>query len=182
MTLTAVPPTAESPREFSPSSSARGVIAQTRLAPSTQSEQPGVPEGQGVLALNLDPYPDLPTRPQLRLVGAPSSDLGRFAARFATAVVEVIAGDRGPQQLFRWTSVEVYEDLLARSRALQQVRTLRRRQQRMRTVVKSVHLSHPCSGVAEVSVHLQHGHRSRALAARIEDDHGRWRCTALEVG
>ena len=40
----------------------------------------------------------------------------------------------------------------------------------------------PKHGVAEVSVHVRHGERSRALAARLERIHGQWRCTALELG
>jgi hypothetical protein len=48
--------------------------------------------------------------------------------------------------------------------------------------VRSVHLSRPYDDAAELSIHVRHGSRSRAIAARIERIEGRWRCTALEFG
>jgi hypothetical protein len=48
--------------------------------------------------------------------------------------------------------------------------------------VRSVHVFLPSPASAEVSVHVRHGQRSRAIAARIEQFDGRWTCTALEFG
>jgi rhodanese-related sulfurtransferase len=48
--------------------------------------------------------------------------------------------------------------------------------------VRSVHVFLPSPASAEVSVHVRHGQRSRAIAARIERFDGRWTCTALEFG
>jgi rhodanese-related sulfurtransferase len=43
-------------------------------------------------------------------------------------------------------------------------------------------VSHPTPEVAEVSVHVRYGQRSRAIAARLELAGGRWQCTALQLG
>jgi hypothetical protein len=48
--------------------------------------------------------------------------------------------------------------------------------------VRSVHLFCPSPEAAEISVHVRHGERSRAIAARIELVSGRWCCTALQFG
>lgn len=137
---------------------------------------------QGLLALDLGPGPDLPTRPNLRLVTGDEPGLEAFATRFAQAVVEVIGGDRGVQQLMRWTTDPVYEDLQRRSALLQRAGTRDPRRKRLRAQVRSVHLSRPQPDIAEISIHVRHGQRSRAIAAKIERIEGRWRCSALEFG
>ena len=47
---------------------------------------------------------------------------------------------------------------------------------------RSVHVFQPEPASAEVSVHVRHGHRSRAIAARLERRDDRWRCVALQLG
>lgn len=158
-----------------------GVATVTRLAPPDRPV-PTVSELQTALALEFDRSPGLPSRPRLALVVGRDPGLEGFATRFAQAVVEVISGDRGPQQLIRWTSPDVYHDLLARSQALHRVHPAGERGQRVRAVVRSVHLFRPDTGVAELAVHVRAGERSRALAIRLEEDEGQWRCTALEFG
>jgi hypothetical protein len=137
---------------------------------------------QGLLALDFGPGPELPTRPNLRLVTGDEPDLNGFATRFAQAVVEVIGGDRGVYQLMRWTTDDVYDDLSRRSAALSRATAPDPRRRRLRAQVRSVHLSSPMPDVAEISIHVRHGERSRAIAARIERIEGRWRCSALEFG
>ncbi len=158
-----------------------GVATVTRLAPPDRPVAT-VSDLQTALALEFGRSPDLPPRPQLALVTGRDPGLEGFATRFAQAIVEVISGDRGPQQLIRWTSPEVYHDLLTRSRALHRVHPAGERSHRARAVVRSVHISRPDTGVAELSIHVRHGERSRAIAIRIEEDEGQWRCTALEFG
>lgn len=140
-----------------------------------------VPTTQGVLALDFGSGPDLPTRPNLRVVTGDEPDLHGFATRFAQAVVEVIGGDRSVYQLMRWTTDEVYEDMYRRAGALQRTAGDPRRP-RLRAQVRSVHLSSPQPDVAEISIHVRLGHRSRAIAAKIEKVEGRWRCSAIEFG
>jgi hypothetical protein len=51
-----------------------------------------------------------------------------------------------------------------------------------RALVRSVHVSEPADGVAEVSALVRRGVRCTAVALRLEGMDGRWQCTALEVG
>lgn len=104
-----------------------------------------------------------------------------WAGRFVQALVEVLAGDRPLPQLVRWTSTEVYEDVAAllppsnrRAGGAAEADT--------RAAVRSVHLTEPADGVAEVAATVRRGRRSTAVALRLEGLDGRWQCTALEVG
>lgn len=131
------------------------------------------------------PSPLAPRTPELRLVpgsrGTPD-DVSVWAARFAQGVVEVLGGDRPLPQLVRWTSRRVYRDLERRVNLLARSCDSEQRLRTVRPQVRSVHVCHPADGAAEVSVHVRHGHRSRALAARLELVQGRWQCTALQLG
>jgi len=165
------------------------------LASVTQLTPPGgrgpVPLAtvQGALALDLDldQVPRPPAPDGLRVVpGAREEDreVQVWAARFAQATVEVISGDRPVSQLLRMTSTRVYADLDRRLRVLGRrvPPTPAQRARRIRPQVRSVHVCRPAAEVAEVSVHVRHGHRSRALAARLEQRDGRWVCVALQLG
>lgn len=123
--------------------------------------------------------------PELRLV-SPSErgtdEVRQWAARFAQAVVEVLGGDRPLQQMLRWTSQRVYGELERRLAILSRTQDAGRRMRTVRPQVRSVHVFHPTPHSAEVSVHVRHGQRSRAIAARLEHCGGRWQCTALQLG
>lgn len=143
----------------------------------------------GSLALQRPPAepaaPPLPRTPELRLVpdgGGRHEDVSEWAARFAQGVVEVLGGDRPLTQLVRWTSRRVYLDLERRVHLLARTTGSGQRLRTVRPQVRSVHVCHPTAGTAEVSVHVRHGKRSRALAARLELVQGRWQCTALQLG
>jgi hypothetical protein len=96
--------------------------------------------------------------------------------------VEVLGGDRPVSQLLRWTTKRVYHDLDRRVRILGRTAAAPQRVRTLRPQVRSVHVYQPAPDAAEVSVHVGHGHRSRAIAARLEHRDGRWRCAALELG
>lgn len=157
-------------------------------------ESPGtvpVAPVDGSLALQRDADPSLgertspPMTPELRLVQGGSTDprdVHVWAARFAQGVVEVLGCDRPLPQLVRWTSRRVYADLERRLRILGQASVSEQRLRTVRPQVRSVHVCHPTPECAEVSVHVRHGKRSRALAARLELHQGRWQCTALQLG
>lgn len=100
-----------------------------------------------------------------------------WAARFAQALVEVLAGDRPVGQLVRWTSAAVYDELagLVAAPAVRPAGP-------PRGLVRSVHVSQPADGVAEVAALVRRGGRSTAIAVRLEGLDGRWQCTALELG
>jgi hypothetical protein len=161
----------------------RGVARlHTMKTPSIPGSVMPLAQPQGVLDLDLDPAPDLPPRPRLRVVTGDERELDAFSARFAQAVVEVIGGDRGVHQLMRWTTEWVYADLMHRSHALHRATPGDQRLRRLRATVRSVHLFRLHDDAAELSIHVRHGQRSRAIAARIERIEGRWRCTVLDFG
>ena len=137
---------------------------------------------QGTLALDYGSAVQSSRTPDLRVLPGDRAELEAFAHRFASAVVEVIGGDRGPSQLLRWTTERVYADLQRRSALLARTTPGDRRVRRLRSQVRSVHVFCPSAEAAEISVHVRHGERSRAIAARIEQIDGRWCCTALQFG
>lgn len=167
----------------------------TRLLPRRpQADEAADADVQGTLALDLRPAPPLPAQRHLAVVadprvvtdaggeGPPDPEVRAWAARFAQAVVEVTGGDRPLPQLLRWTSPRVYTELGRRVRVMAQSRPVEQRRATVRPQVRSVHLCRPVPSVAEVSVHVRHGRRSRAIAARLELRAGRWTCTALRIG
>jgi hypothetical protein len=180
------------------STAARPPAPVEALATVTELTRPGnhrepvpVASVQGTLALDLglEGLPAEPRTPELRVVpgdGSPEhrdlQELQTWAARFAQATVEVLGGDRPLPQLLRWTSARVYADLDRRVRILGRAAPAPQRLRTVRPQVRSVHVCRPAPAIAEVSVHVRHGHRSRALAARLEHREGRWLCVALQLG
>jgi hypothetical protein len=147
------------------------------------SEQVPTDAVQGTLALDLGEARGAPLTPELRAVPAEAAtDLRAWSARFAQAVVEVVGGDRPLPQLLRWTSAAVYSDLDRRVRILARTSPAPQRRRTIRPQVRSVRVFQPEPYCAEVSVHVRHGQRSRAIAARLELEGGRWSCTVLELG
>lgn len=147
---------------------------------------------QGTLALHLQPRHDPPevvatgSRPGGDVIAIDQPRrraLELWARRYAQAVVEIVGGDRPVSQLLRWTSRDVYLDL--QRRALLVARAGRHepgqaRVQPVRAQVRNVRTCFVGPDVAEVSIHVRYGPRSRAVAARFEQRRGQWRCTALE--
>lgn len=142
---------------------------------------------QGTLALDLrGGRPGLPETPELdltrhsRIPQVHDGEVRAWAARFAQAVVETLGGQRPASQLVRWTNPEVHRDLQRRALLVQ--RASRGVRSPVRPQVRSVHVCRPSADSAEVSVHIRHGARSRALALRLERRADRWTCTDLEFG
>jgi hypothetical protein len=163
---------------------------------------PGVPAVQGTLALAFllpSGVPSTPVAPpELRLVPsrpeaeeeADAVDFGpqptvtadlpearSWAGRFAQALVEVLAGDRPLAQLVRWTTTGVYDEVAGLVAGPGVAPS-----DSARGVVRSVHVSEPADGVAEVCALVRRGVRSSAVALRLEGLDGRWQCTAVELG
>ena len=139
---------------------------------------------QGTLALDLrGGRPGLPETPELdppgpaRVTHVSDAEVRTWAARMAQAVVEAVAGQRPVSQLVRWTSPTVYRDL---ERRVQLVRRAAEGARTVRPQVRSIHVCRPTAVAAEVSVHVRHGGRSRAVAMRMERRGERWQCTVLE--
>ena len=152
---------------------------------ATPEEVP-VASVQGTLALDLGRHPLAQPARDLRVVpeadGARAEEVRAWAATFAQAVVEVVGGDRPVAQLLRCTTARVYNDLNRRVRILARTAPAPMRRRTVRPQVRSVHVFQPTPRSAEISVHVRHGQRSRALAARLEHRDGRWTCTALQLG
>jgi hypothetical protein len=143
-------------------------------------------EIQGTLALDLrGGRPGLPETPELeppgqaRLPHVADAEVRAWAARLAQAVVEAVGGQRPVSQLVRWTAPDVYRDL---ERRVQLVRLASGGTRTVRPQVRSIHVCRPSAASAEVSVHIRHGSRSRALAMRMVRRGERWQCTVLEFG
>jgi hypothetical protein len=108
-----------------------------------------------------------------------------WGGRLVQALVEVLAGDRPAGQLVRWTSSEVYDDVTALVPAPGHPGPGRRPRpagKPTRAAVRSVHVTEPADGVAEVAATVSRGRRTTAVALRLEGLDGRWQCTALELG
>lgn len=156
----------------------QGALALQFELPSRLPVEPVVPH----LTLVPDLRPDLDddwAEPQ----HTPTAQLPparQWAARLTQAVVEVMAGGRPAAQLVRWTSLEVYTEL---QRAVLRAgrRGVDARRSTQLSSVRSVHVSSPADGVAEVCAVVDEGARRRAVAMRLEGKDGRWQCTALQL-
>ena len=96
-----------------------------------------------------------------------------WAARLVLATLEALCGRRPVQQLMPWTDDAVYRQV---ARIVQH-----RRASSGPGVLRSLHVSEPADGVAEVCAVVGGRDRSRAVAVRLEGEDGRWRCTALQL-
>lgn len=105
---------------------------------------------------------------------AEPADARRWSARLAQGIAEALAGHRPVQQLVRWTDESVYEMLTHRL-------TGRVPPAGPRPRVRSIRISRPRDGVVEATAVVDTAGRCRALALRLEADHGHWRCTALDI-
>jgi Family of unknown function (DUF6459) len=122
-----------------------------------------------------------PQRTTSTLLPAPTP----WAGRLVQAVIEVVSGVRPVAQLVRWTTAPVYEALcasVARPVAYPGAGSRTLVNTRLAEVVRSVRVSEPRDGVAEVCAIVQQGPRCRAIALRLEGIDGRWQCTALQIG
>ncbi|HWF42771.1 MAG TPA: Rv3235 family protein, partial [Acidothermaceae bacterium] len=108
-----------------------------------------------------------------------------WAGRLVQAMIEVVSGVRPVSQLVRWTTAAVYDELcarVARPVASTGAGTRAIATTRLAEVVRSIRVSEPRDGVAEVCAIVQQGPRCRAIALRLEGIDGRWQCTALHIG
>jgi hypothetical protein len=140
---------------------------------------------QGSLALDLVPRVE---PPELAEVVPISRDehgrLEAWAQRFSQALLEIVGGDRPATQLVRWTSKEVYDDILRRTAIVARAGRHTPGQGRVQPVRPQVVSVRTCvvgPRVAEVSARVRYGARSRAVALRFERSRAGWICTAMEL-
>lgn len=160
----------------------RGIASVTTF--TAPAEPLGLADVQGTLALEFEAG-TTPERTELRAVPDSSvghPDLESFTKRFSAGLVDVLAGDRGPAQLLRCVTPAVYDILVARSRALAGTCGRDQRLRRARARVCSVHVFCPAPDIAEFSMHVRHGERSRAVAGRLELREQQWVCVTLQFG
>jgi hypothetical protein len=105
-------------------------------------------------------------------------DPGRHAAHVLQAMLEVLARRRPLQQLLPWTSEDVYEELTAWHYRTWSRHTAERMSP---AVLRSIKVSEPADGVAEITAVIRHGDRARAVVLRLEGIDGRWHCTLLRM-
>jgi hypothetical protein len=109
----------------------------------------------------------------------------RWATTFAQACVEVVLGARPVSQLVRWTTPEIHRELAYRAGVVARAGVHggdRGRRPPVRPQVENVRTCFVAEHAVEMCVRVRHGHRSRAIAGRLEQVNGRWQCTALEFG
>jgi hypothetical protein len=156
-------------------------------------------DAQGRLALafalpsGLPVVPTPTVEPLLRVVPDPDDDSfepratptaelppsRQVAPRLVQALVEVAAGARPVSQLVRWTNEQVYNELTRRVRRLAAAGAPGNRGV-VAGAVRSLHVSEPSDGIAEICAVVQRQGRATALAVRLEGLDGRWQCTAAE--
>jgi hypothetical protein len=95
------------------------------------------------------------------------------AAVVVRAIVEALSGIRPATQLACWTTPRLQADL---------ERRIPRETRRGRWAIRSIRVSEPRPGVAEVSAVIIRSTRAAAVALRMESADGRWRVTTLQVG
>ncbi len=154
-------------------------IARRRLSPSVPMSSI-----QGTLALDLHRRLEPPGCAVVDIEDPVRRRFEQWAGRYAQAAVEIVCGDRPAPQLLRWTSPEVYADLVRRTvlvaRAAGCAPGQGRPQGAIRPQVVSVRASFVDRATCEVSIRVRYGARFRAVAARFETVEGRLQCTALE--
>jgi len=158
-------------RRSVPIASVQGTLA-LDLAPRLDVPEPGVPSGRH--AGDVVPI-DVRVR----------AELETWSRRYAQAVIEIVSGDRPVAQLVRWHTKAIHRELTRRAgivarAGVHQAGHGRSRRPVVRPQVVSARSCFIGPGIAEVSIHVKHGQRSRAIAARFEHQDGRWLATALE--
>ena len=104
---------------------------------------------------------------------------GAWARRLMIGLIESAAGRRSLQQLSTMLSFSVARGLACE---FERAAAAGHRHWLHTATVRSVRASEPADGIAEVCATVQTGLRVRAVALRIERQHGRWRCTRLHLG
>ena len=96
----------------------------------------------------------------------------QWSIRLVHGLVEVMNGVRPATQLTRWLTIDV----------LNQVKNHIYAHDMRRLIVRSVHVTEPDDGVAEVCAVFGTANRCYAMAMRLEGIDGRWRATQLTWG
>jgi hypothetical protein len=130
------------------------------------------------LPFDLAPVPTPVWRPPTpRPRGLP--DPSAWGRRLLIGLIETAAGRRPLHQLAAMLSPSVSRGIgtdFERSARIGTPHWLHR------AGLRSVRVSEPAQGIAELCATVDTGRRVRAVAMRLEEHHGRWRCTRLQLG
>lgn len=144
--------------------------------------KPAANYSQPQLALQFSPIPTHPAQSSSAEIQlSPALRIGQrdpaiWASQLVAGILEVLAGARSVSQLAMLLSPEVYAVINAHAQRLAGLSP------RHRPLVRSVRVCMPTDEVAEAAVVIQGAKRSRAIALRLEVQHGRWRATAIVFG
>jgi hypothetical protein len=105
-------------------------------------------------------------------------DPGQHAARLMQAILEVLARRRPVTQLMGWTSEDVYEQFTWWLQPGVGHPPLR---DAPPGALRSIRVSEPADGVAEVTAVVAQKDRTKAAVLRLEGIDGRWQCTLIRV-
>jgi hypothetical protein len=139
-------------------------------------ESVSAPRAPRALRLVVGARDAVPVQP----VGPPPQQLDPrpTAQNFARGVAEVLAQARPVDQLRDLATFEVVR-LIERATSRQPGQCAR---QRIRPLLRSVHLQDICPGVIEACTTIDGGTRSRTVAFRLEYGGRGWRATVIELG
>ncbi|WP_066073003.1 Rv3235 family protein [Frankia sp. EI5c] len=171
-------PRAGGPASGTTSTAPRELTSGVRRLADRGANRSRLPEHQPV-PLPRHPEPAAHRAPPAPSAAAEQSPPGqppdprRTAAVVVRLIVEVLSGARPMAHLAPWTTAALQNDLARTAAAL----TSRQPGQ-----VRSVRVSEPLPGIAEVSAVVSRGPRVRALALRMESRAGRWQVTTLQLG
>jgi len=97
-------------------------------------------------------------------------------------VLEVIAGMRPVEHLARWVSEEAFRTLVIRSNLATRARSARGAPATTSPLVATtVRCTWPSATVVEATVVVAGRARTRAVAIRLDEFHGRWRATTVAL-
>jgi hypothetical protein len=163
---------------------AEGTCSTSRLRPAPRREPAFDDEVDVHLVGPLDRQLPFATERRRRAAAPPAlphtlPDPVGWGRRLLIGISETAAGRRPLQQLGTMLSPAVAAGLGADFE-----RAAKRRVPHWTHAasVRSVHASQPADGVAELNATVVAGRRVRAIAMRLEERDGRWRCTRLQLG
>jgi len=129
------------------------------------------------------PFDEPPAPPRVWRSGPPRPtglpDPARWGRRLLVGMIETAGGRRPLHQLAAMLSPSVSRGIGADFERAAQLGT---HHWLHRATVRSVRVSEPAHGVAELCATVDAGPRVRAVALRLEERHGRWCCTRLQLG
>ncbi|MDT4930370.1 MAG: hypothetical protein QOF92_3237 [Pseudonocardiales bacterium] len=123
------------------------------------------------------PAPVTRLTPPIRSSGLP--DPATWGRRLLIGLIETADGRRPLHQLASLLSMSVTRGLGADFERASHAGTPHWLH---RGTVRSMRSAEPAEGVAELCATVETGRRVRAVAMRLEEQHGRWRCVRLQLG